>query len=67
MTPAQRRGLIYAAHADGFTFNRIGAALGISGSRARQLDALTRRRIEREADRRFPLPPRPPLLPGKTN
>lgn len=56
MTPAQRRGLVFSLHANGATFNKIGEALGISGSRARQLDALTRQQIERAADRRFPLP-----------
>lgn len=53
MTGAQLRGLVYSAHADGYTYNRIAAALGITGHQARQIDADTRQLIEREADRWF--------------
>lgn len=60
----QRRGLIFALHANGITYNRIGAALGISGGRARQLDRAVCQRILRLADRRFPLPPPPPWGPA---
>lgn len=64
MTPQQLRGLVYSAHADGYTYNRIAEALGITGRQARLLDADTRKLIEREADRWFG--PRLAIAPGKT-
>ncbi len=53
MTAKQRRGVIFAAHANGATYNRIGAAIGISGARARCIDRLVCERIIRLAERHF--------------
>lgn len=56
LSQLQRRGLLFALRADGATLEEIGATVGLSRERIRQILRITDRIMQNTADRRFPLP-----------